>query len=83
MKKTLNAYYLITIYIHKHTHTHTHTHTDILNKFLYQCMTDFFVLVNFQEVIEKFGRFIGRNAALGRQNTPEEEEALKSGHYTF
>ena len=65
-------------------HIYIHTHTDILNKkFLYQCMTDFFVLLNFQEVIEKFGRFIGRNAALGRQNTPEEEEALKSGHYTF
>ena len=46
-------------------------------------MIDFFVLLNFQEVIQKFGRFIGRNAALGRQNTPEEEEALKSGQYTF
>ena len=56
----------------------------ILNKkFFYQCVIDFFVLLNFQEVIQKFGRFIGRNAALGRQNTPEEEEALKSGQYTF
>ena len=36
----------------------------------------FFVLRNLQEVI-------GRNAALARQNTPEEEEALKSGQYTF
>ena len=28
------------------------------------------------EVIEKFGRFPGRNKALGRQNTPEEEAFL-------
>lgn len=29
------------------------------------------------EVIEKFGRFPGRNKALGRENTPEEQEYLK------
>ena len=30
-----------------------------------------------KEVIEKFGRFPHRNKALGRENTPEEEEYLK------
>lgn len=29
------------------------------------------------EIIERFGRFPHRNAILGRQNTPEEEEFLK------
>ena len=36
-----------------------------------------------QEVVERFGRFPKRNAALGRQNTPEEEELLKNYPYTF
>ena len=31
------------------------------------------------EPLEKFGRYPHRNAALGRQSTKEEEEALKSG----
>lgn len=31
------------------------------------------------EVIERFGRFPHRNAALGRDNTPEEEEYLAAG----
>ena len=30
------------------------------------------------EVIQKFGRYPYRNAVLGRENTPEEEEYLKS-----
>jgi len=33
--------------------------------------------------IEQFGRFPGRNAALGRSNTAEEEEFMKSGGNTF
>jgi uncharacterized protein (DUF924 family) len=32
----------------------------------------------YREVIERFGRFPHRNAALGRRNTPEEEEFLKA-----
>lgn len=36
-----------------------------------------------REVVERFGRFPKRNAALGRQNTPEEEELLKNYPYTF
>jgi uncharacterized protein (DUF924 family) len=30
-----------------------------------------------RDVIKRFGRFPGRNAALGRQSTPEEDEFLK------
>lgn len=30
-------------------------------------------------VIEKWGRFPHRNAVLGRENTPEEEEGMASG----
>lgn len=33
------------------------------------------------EVIEKFGRFPSRNAALGRDSTPEEEEYLKNPRF--
>lgn len=32
--------------------------------------------VRHYEVIERYGRFPHRNAALGRENTPEEEEYL-------
>lgn len=31
------------------------------------------------ETLKKFGRYPSRNAALGRKNTPEEEEFLKNG----
>lgn len=31
-----------------------------------------------QEVIDMFGRYPQRNKALGRKNTPEEEEFLKN-----
>lgn len=34
-----------------------------------------------QESIRRFGRFPGRNAALGRASTPEEEEFLAAGGY--
>lgn len=34
-----------------------------------------------REVIRRFGRFPTRNAALGRENTPEEAEYLASGGY--
>ena len=37
----------------------------------------------FQEVVEKYGRFPKRNAAIGRENTPEEEELLKNYPYVF
>lgn len=33
--------------------------------------------IGHHEAIERFGRFPHRNAVLGRQNTPEEEEYLK------
>lgn len=36
-----------------------------------------------QQLIERFGRFPGRNAALGRQSTPEEAEALKGPNARF
>jgi len=36
-----------------------------------------------KEVIDKFGRFPKRNAALGRENTPEEEELFKNYPYPF
>ena len=35
------------------------------------------------EVICKFGRYPKRNAALGRENTPEEIEILQNWHYSF
>lgn len=35
-----------------------------------------------QHIITRFGRFPTRNAALGRQNTPEEEIFLAQGGYT-
>jgi len=34
-----------------------------------------------QAVIARFGRFPGRNAALGRDDTPEEAEWLAAGGY--
>ena len=34
-----------------------------------------------KEAIEKFGRFPGRNAALGRESTPEELEWMKSSTF--
>lgn len=34
-----------------------------------------------REVIRRFGRFPGRNAALGRRSTPEEEAWLAAGGY--
>jgi uncharacterized protein (DUF924 family) len=34
-----------------------------------------------REVIRRFGRFPTRNAALGRDNTPEEAAYLASGGY--
>jgi uncharacterized protein (DUF924 family) len=34
-----------------------------------------------REVIRRFGRFPTRNAALGRENTPEEQAYLSSGGY--
>ncbi|MEH6775779.1 MAG: DUF924 family protein, partial [Cereibacter changlensis] len=33
------------------------------------------------EIIRRYGRFPFRNAALGRENTPEEEEFLQAGAY--
>lgn len=36
--------------------------------------------VKHNDTIKKFGRYPGRNAALGRTNTAEEEELLKSGN---
>ena len=36
-----------------------------------------------QSLIERFGRFPHRNAALGRASTPEEEEALKGPMGSF
>lgn len=33
---------------------------------------------SFQEVIDMFGRYPQRNKALGRNNTPKEEEFLKN-----
>eukprot|EP00794_Sanderia_malayensis_P017089 gene17089-18810_t len=36
-----------------------------------------------REVIKKFGRFPKRNLALGRKNTPEEEEFLNNNSYVF
>ena len=36
-----------------------------------------------QQLIERFGRFPGRNAALGRQSTPEEIAALKGPNASF
>lgn len=38
---------------------------------------EFFVF-NFQEVVDRFGRFPQRNKVLGRENTPEEEEWLNN-----
>jgi len=35
------------------------------------------------EIIERFGRFPHRNAALSRRTTPEEEEFLKEPHSSF
>ena len=35
------------------------------------------------DIIEQFGRFPHRNAALGRENTPEESDYLKDGGKTF
>ena len=32
-----------------------------------------------RELIARFGRFPGRNAALGRRTTPEEQDALDAG----
>ena len=32
------------------------------------------------EVVKKFGRYPTRNKALGRENTPEEEEYLKTAN---
>lgn len=34
-----------------------------------------------REIIARFGRFPGRNAALGRENTPQEAEFIASGGY--
>ncbi len=34
-----------------------------------------------REMIRRFGRFPGRNAALGRENTPQEAEFLAEGGY--
>ncbi|KAH8816736.1 hypothetical protein F5884DRAFT_777086 [Xylogone sp. PMI_703] len=39
--------------------------------------------VRHRDVILKYGRFPGRNAALGRENTPEEEELLKTSPFGF
>lgn len=36
-----------------------------------------------QQLIERFGRFPGRNATLGRQSTPDEIEALKGPNASF
>ena len=36
-----------------------------------------------QALIDKFGRFPGRNATLGRQSTPAEIEALKGPNASF
>eukprot|EP00112_Aurelia_sp_Birch-Aquarium-sp1_P020512 Seg530.1 transcript_id=Seg530.1/GoldUCD/mRNA.D3Y31 product="hypothetical protein" protein_id=Seg530.1/GoldUCD/D3Y31 len=36
-----------------------------------------------REVVEKYGRFPKRNQAIGRENTPEEEELLKNYPYGF
>ncbi|HEX4389060.1 MAG TPA: DUF924 family protein [Steroidobacteraceae bacterium] len=38
---------------------------------------------NHRGIIEKFGRFPGRNAALSRAGTPEEEKWLKQGGESF
>ena len=35
-------------------------------------------VLNFQEVVDRFGRFPQRNKVLGRENTPEEEEWLNN-----
>jgi len=35
-----------------------------------------------RELIKRFGRFPHRNEVLGRENTPEETEYLRSGGYT-
>lgn len=37
-----------------------------------------FFVFNFQEVVDRFGRFPQRNKVLGRENTPEEEEWLNN-----
>ena len=34
-----------------------------------------------REMIARFGRFPLRNAALGRENTPEEDEFIAKGGY--
>lgn len=34
--------------------------------------------ISHKEPVEKFGRYPSRNKAIGRENTPEEEEFLKS-----
>ena len=36
-----------------------------------------------QQLIERFGRFPGRNAALGRQGTPDEVAALQGANAAF
>ena len=35
--------------------------------------------IRHHDQIERFGRFTGRNAALGRESTEEEKAALQSG----
>jgi len=45
-----------------------------MNKFT----TRYFFVFNFQEVVDRFGRFPQRNKVLGRENTPEEEEWLNN-----
>ena len=45
-----------------------------MNKFT----TTYFFVFNFQEVVDRFGRFPQRNKVLGRENTPEEEEWLNN-----
>ena len=37
-------------------------------------------LIDHTEVIERFGRYPSRNAALGRESTPEERAYLETGH---
>jgi len=43
---------------------------------------NFFHAQAHRAVIERFGRFPYRNAALGRENTPEEEAYIEGGLYT-
>jgi uncharacterized protein (DUF924 family) len=38
---------------------------------------------NHRAIIERFGRFPGRNPALGRASTPDEAKWLKQGGETF